>query len=125
MMPPVSSRHVYHPTHPPNATSVFFLFGSLGLLLGRGLSLSCLLLVAVDHHNSYERANHGGTEQSKENGDTDGPDTGREEIVERVTRVDEGLAETNISRCCRKAIISRCEDVPSTKSRWCSRERSQ
>lgn len=62
----------------------------LGLLLS-GLGLGCLLLVAVDHHNAYEGANHGRTQQGQDNGNTDGPNTGREEVVQRVPGVNEGL----------------------------------
>lgn len=65
--------------------------GRLGLLLGRGLGLGCLLLVAVDHDNSNEGAYHGRTQECEDDGDADGPNTGREEVVERVTGVDEGL----------------------------------
>jgi hypothetical protein len=62
----------------------------LGLLLS-GLGLGCLLLVAVDHHNSNKGAYHSGTQESEDNGDADGPNAGWEDIVERVAGVDKGL----------------------------------
>lgn len=64
---------------------------SLSLLLGSCLSLRCLLLVAVDHHNPYERSHNGRAQQGKDNGDADSPDARREEVVERVAWVNEGL----------------------------------
>ena len=63
----------------------------LGLLLCRSFGLGGLLLVAVDHHNADKGAHHGGTQQGQNNGDADGPNTRREEIVERVAGVNEGL----------------------------------
>jgi hypothetical protein len=62
----------------------------LGLLLS-GFGLGCLLLVTVDHHNSNKGAHHSGTQESEDNGDADGPNTGWEDIVERVAGVDKGL----------------------------------
>lgn len=64
------------------------------LLLCSCLGLGCLLLVAVDHHNAYESAHHGRAQQGQDDGDADGPDTRREEIVERVAGVDKGLNES-------------------------------
>lgn len=63
----------------------------LGLLLRRGLSLGSLLLVAVDHDNAYESAHHGRTQEGQDNGDADSPNTRREQVVERVARINEGL----------------------------------
>lgn len=65
--------------------------GRLGLLLSRGLGLGCLLLVAVDHDNSDESAYHGRTQECEDDGDADGPNTGWEDVVERVAGVNEGL----------------------------------
>lgn len=65
--------------------------GRLGLLLSRGFSFGCLLLVAVDHDNSDEGAYHGRTQECEDDGDADGPNTGREDVVERVAGVDEWL----------------------------------
>lgn len=62
-----------------------------GLLLGCSFGLGCLLLVAVDHHNGYESAHHGGAQQGKNHGDADGPDTRREKVVEGVAGVNKGL----------------------------------
>lgn len=65
--------------------------GRLGLLLSRGLGLGGLLLVAVDHDDSDEGAYHGRTQECEDDGDADGPNTGWEDVVERVAGVDEGL----------------------------------
>lgn len=62
----------------------------LGLLLS-GLGLGCLLLVAVDHHDSNKSAHHSGAQEGEDNRDADGPNTGRKDVVERVAGVDEGL----------------------------------
>lgn len=64
---------------------------SSSLLLCSSLGLGGLLLVAVDHHNAYEGAHHRRTQQGQDNRDTDGPNTGRKEVVERVPGVNEGL----------------------------------
>jgi hypothetical protein len=81
------ASHVLFPVSPLFESSV----SALGLLLCGSLGFGSLLLVAVDHHNAYEGAHHGRAQESQDDGDADGPDTWREEIVERVTRVDEGL----------------------------------
>lgn len=69
--------------------------GCLGLLLGRGLSLGGLLLVAVDHDNANECAHYGRTQEGEDDGDADRPNTGRENVVERMAGVDEGLFGIN------------------------------
>lgn len=69
---------------------------SSGLLLCSSLGLGGLLLVAVDHHNAYEGAHHGRAQESQDNGDANGPDTGREEVVERMAGVDEGLNKGHV-----------------------------
>lgn len=61
------------------------------LLLRSSLGLGRLLLVAVDHHNAYEGAHHSGAQKSEDNGDADGPNTGREEVVKWVAWVHKGL----------------------------------
>lgn len=63
------------------------------LLLRSSLGLGGLLLVAVDHHNSYESAHHGGAQQGQDDGDADGPNTRREEVMERVAGVNKRLHE--------------------------------
>lgn len=63
----------------------------LGLLLGRRLGLGRLLLVAVDHDDTYEGAHHGRSQEGQDNRDADGPNTRREDVVERVARVDKRL----------------------------------
>lgn len=65
--------------------------GRLGLLLSRGLGLGCLLLVAVDHNNSDEGAYHCRTQEGEDHWDADGPNTGWEDVMKRVARVNEGL----------------------------------
>lgn len=61
------------------------------LLRGSSLGLGRLLLVAVDHHDSDERANHGRAQESQKHGDADCPYARKEEGMERVARVDEWL----------------------------------
>lgn len=63
----------------------------LGLLLGCRLGLCCLLLVAVDHDDTYEGTHHGGAQEGEDNRDADGPDAWREDVVERMTWINEGL----------------------------------
>ena len=63
----------------------------LRLLLGRGLGLCGLLAVAADHDDAEEGADDGGAEENEDNGDADGPDAGREEVLERMVVVDKGL----------------------------------
>ena len=70
---------------------------SLRLLLGSGLGLSRLLPVASDHDHAQERPHHGRTQEDEDDGDTDGPDAGREEVLERVVVIDKGL-ETGLAR---------------------------
>jgi hypothetical protein len=66
----------------------------LGLLLRRGgLGLGCLLLVAADHDHAEKGAHDGRAEENQDNGDADSPDTGQEEVLERVAVVDKGLQE--------------------------------
>jgi len=55
------------------------------------LGLGDFLLVAVDHHDAYERSYHSGTQNGQDNGNTNGPDARREEVVKRVTGINEGL----------------------------------
>lgn len=61
------------------------------LLRSCRLGLRGLLFVAVDHHNADKRSHDGGAQESQEDGDADGPDTGREEVMQRVARIDERL----------------------------------
>lgn len=63
----------------------------LRLLLGRSLGLGSLLPVASNHDHAQERAHDGGTQENEDNGDSDGPDAGKEEVLERVVIVDERL----------------------------------
>lgn len=66
----------------------------LGLLLSRSLGLGRLLLVAVDHDDAYEGTNHGRSQEGQDDRDTDGPDARREDVMERVARVDKWLLTT-------------------------------
>lgn len=61
------------------------------LVLGRRGSLCGLLPVALDHDHAEKRADDGGAEQDENDGDADGPNTGREEAVQRMTVVDKWL----------------------------------
>lgn len=68
----------------------------LRFLLARGgrgsrLGLGGLLPIAPDHDDAEEGADDGRAEQDQDDGDADGPDAGREEGVQGVVRVDEGL----------------------------------
>lgn len=70
-----------------------FLF-TLCLLLRGSLGLGGLLPVAPDHNHGQERTDDGAAEEDEDDGDADGPDPGREEVLERVVVVDERLGET-------------------------------
>lgn len=116
------------------------------LLLLRGLlrlrRLERLLPVAPNHDAGEEAADDGAAEQDQDDGDADGPDARREERLERVVFVDEGLQ----SRACQHTYpitslstrimgFGRAEnwsrpkggyaerwwDLPSTRSTRCSR----
>lgn len=72
-------------------------YESLSLLLGSGgLGLCSLLAVASDHDDAEEGAHDGGTEENQDDGDADGPDARREDAVEGVVGIDEGLPEGNL-----------------------------
>lgn len=61
------------------------------LLRGGSLGLGGLLPIAPDHDHAEERSHDGGAQQDEDDGEADGPDAGREEGVEGVVGVDEGL----------------------------------
>lgn len=64
----------------------------LCLLLGcGGLGLGGLLSVASDHDHAQEGAHNGRAEQDEDDGDSDGPDAGEEEVLEGVVFVNKGL----------------------------------
>lgn len=71
---------------------------SSSLLLRSCFGLGSLLLVAIDHHNSYECANHGRAQESKEDGDTDRPYAREEKGMKGMTGVDERLDYVRDSR---------------------------
>lgn len=72
-------------------------YESLSLLLGSGgLGLCGLLAVASDHDNTEEGAHDGGAEEDQDDGDANGPDARREDAVEGVVGIDEGLPGGNL-----------------------------
>ena len=54
-------------------------------------SLGRSLPIAPNHHHAQEASNPGATEKKKDDWDTNGPDAGREEGLDEVGVVDEGL----------------------------------
>jgi len=62
----------------------------LCLLLGGGLGLCGLLLVAPDHDHADKGAHDGGPQEEEDDWDSDGPDTGEEEVLKGVVVVDKG-----------------------------------
>lgn len=69
----------------------FFPSFSLRLLLGSGFGLCGFLLVAPDHDHADKGADDGGAQEEEDDGDADCPDAGKEEVLEGVVVVDEGL----------------------------------
>lgn len=67
------------------------------LLRGSSSSLGSLLLVASDHDDGEERSDNGGADEDEDDGDADGPDTGQEEVLERVIVIDKGLQEAHVN----------------------------
>ena len=63
---------------------------ALCLLLGGG-SLGSFFPVTPHHDHADKRAHYRGPEEDEEDGDANGPDARREESVEDVVVVDEGL----------------------------------
>lgn len=51
------------------------------LLVGGGLGLGGLLLVAADHDDAEEGADDGGAEEDEDDGDADGPGALGEEVL--------------------------------------------
>ena len=64
---------------------------SSSLLLPRRSRLGRLFLITSNHHHTQKGPNDSGTQQYQDHRYTDRPDAGREEVVERVTGVDEWL----------------------------------
>lgn len=64
----------------------------VGLLSG-SLGLCSLLLVAPNHDHAQEGANNSGTEKDDNDGDANGPNARRKEVLERVIVVDKGLKQ--------------------------------
>ena len=56
--------------------------------------LEGLLPVAADHNAGQEAADDGAAEEDEDDGDADGPDARREEGLQGVVLVDEGLLQT-------------------------------
>lgn len=53
--------------------------------------LQCLLAVASNHDNTEEAADHRAAEKQEDDWDSNGPDARREEVLNGVRIVDEGL----------------------------------
>ena len=95
------TRPTGHPCHPkrlpyygcvqPVPSPVLFFRRALRLLLGRGLGLGRLLPVTPDHDDAEERSDHGRAHEDEDDGDSNGPYPRREEVLERVVVIDEGL----------------------------------
>jgi hypothetical protein len=64
---------------------------SLRFLLPRLLSLRRSLTIAPHHNHAQETPDHGAAEQQEDDRDANGPDAGREEGLDEVGVVDEGL----------------------------------
>lgn len=64
---------------------------SLRLLLDCFGRFGCSLAIASYHDYAEETSYHGAAEQQEDDGDADGPDAGREEGLDWVGVVDEGL----------------------------------
>lgn len=70
----------------------------LGFLLACGrLCLCCFLSATANHRNTEERSNDRRAQKSENNGDSYCPYARREKIVERVSLVNERLAQVSIS----------------------------
>ena len=81
------------PRYSPLANSEFLLqrnttVPSLPLRLS---SLSRSLPIAPNHHHAQEASHHSATEQQENDRDANSPDAGREEGLDEVRIVDEGL----------------------------------
>ena len=68
---------------------------SLSLCLS---SLGCSLPIAPDHDHTQEASNNRAAEKKEDDRDANGPDAGREEGLDEVGVVDEGLF-CNLSLC--------------------------
>ncbi|KAK3071410.1 hypothetical protein LTR53_008687 [Teratosphaeriaceae sp. CCFEE 6253] len=105
------------------------------LLLPR---LERLLSITPDHDHTEEAADDRAAEQQEDDGDADGPDAGREEGLQGMVGVDEGLAQKRVSgvgsgsredligegRVTGVGVTLCCVgDIPEEASRWCSRGR--
>lgn len=86
----------------------------LRLLLGGGLCLGGLLLVAPDHDHADKGADDGGAEEQEDDGDADGPDAGEEEVLEGVVIVDKGLP----CLCVSVSMNWRYRGLEEWKKRW-------
>ena len=86
------------------------------LLLSRSLGLGGLLSVASDHDHAQEGPNNGGTEENEDDGDTDSPDAGREEVLKRVVVIDKGLGGLSAA-CAHKQDSDSRGDGPHTMRR--------
>lgn len=69
----------------------------LSLLLCCGFGLGRLLPVAADHDHTEEGTDNGRAEQDEDDGDADGPDPRREEVLEGVVGIDERLCKLSVA----------------------------
>lgn len=111
-MPPIPCRY-YTDTHTPNAPhshNIKTSFKRHPRLLSRFLlpslhspRLRGLFPVTPYHDCAQEAAHNRRCEEDEDDGDPDGPDAGREEVVEGVALIDEGLKrggeEADVSEC--------------------------
>ena len=79
------------PPPPPPPGPVLVFRRASRLLLGRSLGLGHLLPVTPDHDDAEERSDHGRAHEDEDDGDLNGPCPRREEVLERVVVIDEGL----------------------------------
>jgi len=63
----------------------------LSLFLPDCLRFGCSLPVASNHHYTQEGPNNRGAQENEDNRYADSPDTRREEVLERVARIDKWL----------------------------------
>jgi hypothetical protein len=80
-------------TAPPDFDSLCF------LLAGRRLGLRSLLPAAANHHNSEEGSDNCRAQESENDGNSNSPDAGREEVMERMSLIDEGLEVNQLVSC--------------------------
>lgn len=80
----------------------FFPVGCLFRFLPTSSSacLRCLFPITPHHDQTQERADDGRGEEGEDDGDTNGPDTGREKGLQRMCFVDERLENKSTQSMC-------------------------